>query len=189
MGITDHKYPGHQPESCYVNICTRKQALALNQQFYFTGKPCKQGHVSKRSTQWMSCHQCQLTSYKQIYNGDPARNNARSKQYKQLNRAQTASTAKQWRIDNAGRVQATIAQRRAAKLQRTPRWADTQLIREIYEDCQIISTISRMYGGEEFEVDHVVPLRGRNVSGLHVETNLQIITMTENIAKSNHWCN
>lgn len=172
-----------------MNICTRKQAIATNQQFYFTGKPCKQGHISKRSVRWMSCHECQLTSYKRIYDVAPLDNNVRSRQYKQLNKQRVLSVGKQWRTNNSNRVIANNAYRRAMKLQRTPTWANRQRINEIYEDYDVISTISRMCGGEAFEVDHTVPLLGELVCGLHVETNLQIITATENVTKSNKWCN
>lgn len=37
------------------------------------------------------------------------------------------------------------------------------------------------------EVDHIVPLQGENVCGLHVETNLRVITKAANREKSNRW--
>lgn len=63
---------------------------------------------------------------------------------------------------------------RAAKLNRTPVWANLDKIKEIYERCP-----------EGYHVDHIVPLQGDLVSGLHVESNLQYLTSTDNLKKHN----
>lgn len=39
--------------------------------------------------------------------------------------------------------------------------------------------------GIRHEIDHVIPLNGEKISGLHVPQNLQILTQAENVAKSN----
>jgi 5-methylcytosine-specific restriction endonuclease McrA len=70
------------------------------------------------------------------------------------------------------------AQRRARRLQATPKWlshADRKLIRKIYRDCP-----------DGYEVDHVIPLQGEIVTGLHVPWNLQYLTMRENRRKRNY---
>lgn len=66
------------------------------------------------------------------------------------------------------------ARKRADLLQRTPIWADLIKIKEIYKKCPI-----------NYHVDHIVPLQGELVCGLHVENNLQYLTATQNIEKSN----
>lgn len=66
------------------------------------------------------------------------------------------------------------ATRKADKLLRTPSWADKDKIKAVYENCPL-----------GMHVDHIVPLRGELVSGLHVEYNLQYLTAKENIQKSN----
>lgn len=63
---------------------------------------------------------------------------------------------------------------RAKKLNRTPVWADLDKIKKIYKECP-----------EGYHVDHIIPLQGILVSGLHVEYNLQYLTAEENIKKSN----
>lgn len=73
--------------------------------------------------------------------------------------------------------------RRAAKLQRTPQWADEDAIRSIYDECAKTSKRT----GIKHHVDHVVPLNGKNVCGLHVASNLQIIPAIENLRKRNKW--
>lgn len=66
------------------------------------------------------------------------------------------------------------ARRRTTLLNATPTWANIERIKEIYLDCP-----------ENHHVDHIIPLKGKNVCGLHVENNLQYLTIEENLKKSN----
>lgn len=75
------------------------------------------------------------------------------------------------------------AKRYAAKLQRTVAWSDDWKIQQFYI---VARKLTKMYG-VQFHVDHIVPLQGKLVSGLHVENNLQIITADENIRKRNNF--
>jgi len=68
----------------------------------------------------------------------------------------------------------TQAKRKAAKLLRTPIWSEKGEIKELYLNCP-----------DGHHVDHIVPLQGKLVSGLHVFTNLQYLTASENMSKSN----
>lgn len=63
----------------------------------------------------------------------------------------------------------------------TPYWSDLIAIGVIYQRCQQVSAAT----GIQYHVDHIIPIRGANVSGLHVPWNLQIIPATENLAKGN----
>ena len=74
---------------------------------------------------------------------------------------------------------AKVAKYKAAKLQRIPLWVDREhlkAIREFYKACP-----------EGHEVDHMIPLQGETVSGLHVRENLQYLTAEENGRKANKW--
>lgn len=61
----------------------------------------------------------------------------------------------------------------------TPPWANRGLIRAIYAKARILTGES----GVEHHVDHEIPLCGKTVSGLHVETNLRILTATDNVRR------
>lgn len=80
-----------------------------------------------------------------------------------------------------GKYSAKGAKRRCAQLLATPSWVDLRTILDIYRHAQEISRVT----GIEHEVDHIIPLRGKTVWGLHIPINLQILTSTENRRKFN----
>lgn len=92
-----------------------------------------------------------------------------------------AEIAKKWQIENRERVVAKCAERSAAKSRAMPKWVDRAKLLEVYRAREAITRET----GIEHHVDHVVPLRGRFVSGLHVPWNLRVIPAAENRRKSN----
>ena len=77
------------------------------------------------------------------------------------------------------RDKAMSARQRAKRLLRFPDWVDEKAINEIYENCP-----------EEHDVDHIVPLLGKKVSGLHIPENLQYLPSYINrYVKTNKWNN
>lgn len=89
-----------------------------------------------------------------------------------------------WSKKNAGRRNALTAKRRAAKRQRTPAWANHSEILAIYIQASSISSDT----GIPHEVDHIIPLQGVEVCGLHVQSNLQIVPRAANRSKRNKLC-
>lgn len=86
-----------------------------------------------------------------------------------------------WRRENAGLALSYMAKNRADRKQRYPIWANDSEIQRIYALRQSMSD----YFKTDFHVDHIVPLKGRKVSGLHVHNNLQILTAEQNLSKGN----
>ena len=65
----------------------------------------------------------------------------------------------------------------------TPAWAVMADIRRVYKQMRTLTRET----GRQWSVDHIVPLDGVNVCGLHVAHNLQVIPLEENVAKANNW--
>ena len=86
-----------------------------------------------------------------------------------------------WAASNRDKKNASQAKRRAQKLQATPSWADLEAIKGIYKEARSLQDLL----GIEFHVDHMLPLQGERVCGLHVESNLQVIPAALNLKKSN----
>jgi hypothetical protein len=91
---------------------------------------------------------------------------------------------KTWKVENPGALQSMDARRRAAVLKRTPAWLsdfDHLRIKCRYE----VAAMLNKHGVQRWHVDHIIPLQGKTVSGLHVPSNLQVITKAANLAKGN----
>ena len=66
-----------------------------------------------------------------------------------------------------------------------PDWADRSAIAAVYGEC---TRLNAQAGKIAYHVDHIIPLQGKRVSGLHVAGNLQILPAKENFAKNNKFC-
>jgi hypothetical protein len=104
--------------------------------------------------------------------------------YRRANNEKVVAAKRKYAINNKGVINAAVAKREAAKKQRTPNWlspTDLWMIQEIYT----LASLRSDYTGISWHVDHIIPLQGENVSGLHIPINLQVIPAVENIKKSN----
>ncbi|WP_170472918.1 hypothetical protein [Ruegeria arenilitoris] len=100
---------------------------------------------------------------------DREKNNARMRAYKKANPEIRA---------------AENAVRRAAKMDRTPNWLTKEQRAEM-RLAYAMRTNLEYETGEQHHVDHIVPLQGENISGLHVPWNLRVISAFENVSKGN----
>jgi hypothetical protein len=182
----------------------RADAKATGAKYYFTGEPCKHGHVALRKAKG-SCVACLALEWKQAtdkradyfaqYNKREDVKDRKHEWY-QDNREQVIATASTrppeilreyrnaWKRNNAVQVRADTKARRRKHRQATPPWLTRQQKSEIRQIYQIAITMSKTTG-EQYVVDHIVPLRSDAVCGLHVPWNLRVMTQEENLKKSN----
>ena len=189
---------------------SRQDALKQGLTRYFTGKPCPLGHVAERLVSTKACSECvrekkhrwnkenpekvakqrrewvsrnpekakESKSLSQKRNRESA--NARNRKWAEANRDKLREKDRIYRISYPEKGAARQSKRRSAVLQRTPLWADFDKIARAYE-------LAAEYRdkGIDAEVDHIIPLQGKTVSGLHVQGNLQIIKREYNRSKAN----
>jgi hypothetical protein len=117
--------------------------------------------ISEKHKQWHIDNADHVTAYRKRYYAE--------------NTDLVKSRCKSYYVRNPHVFTAKANKRRAATLKATPAWADLEAIKCVYQEAQ--------YFG--YHVDHIIPLQGKNVCGLHVVENLQILPASVNLSKSN----
>jgi hypothetical protein len=137
--------------------------------FYWYPYITQQGKESVRRES--RCIDCAQQRRRDRYAQNSIRDLSTSRDWKARNKDQQAA----YRETNKSSYNAYEAKRRAAQLQRTPLWADFDAIQTFYDKASEAG----------LTVDHVVPLQGVRVSGLHVQNNLCLLSKSENSGKRN----
>ncbi|MCR4306561.1 MAG: hypothetical protein NUV42_01180 [Candidatus Yonathbacteria bacterium] len=137
------------------------EKLRLDNASYLKNNPAAAAAAKDRSKQWQKDNSDHVAEI--------------NKKYRSNNASKLSEYHRKYAKENASLRAELSASRRAAKLMATPHWADKAAIRLVYAQAAAAG----------LTVDHIVPLRGKNVCGLHVENNLQLMTMSENSRKWN----
>ena len=183
---------------------TRKEAQRTGATHYFTGLPCKYGHIAPRKTkgtcveclkvEWIKSNEFRAEYFKQYNRREEVKD--KKNEWYEANKEQVMNAAKirpieikreyqkAWKERNTTWVRADTKARRRKHREATPKWLAKKEKAEIRQLYQIAITMSKTTG-EQYVVDHIVPLRGNDVCGLHVPWNLRVITQEENLKKSN----
>lgn len=118
---------------------------------------------------------------REAYAADPEKFQLRSKAWRQANPDKVKEWQHVWYKENVERQYDLNARRRARQKQAAVAWADRKLIASFYAEARRLSKETSL----EHHVDHIVPLKGLTVCGLHVHYNLQILLASDNLSKRN----
>jgi 5-methylcytosine-specific restriction endonuclease McrA len=140
-----------------MEIISRPQAKALGLPRYFTGKTCLNGHTTERRVSNSHCLGCDREWF--VGNG------------KHSSKAREDYIG-DWDAAHPGRKGYRMMAHYAGPA--VPPWSDKEACEAFYAACP-----------EGMQVDHIVPIRGKLVSGLHVSWNLQYLTPRDNRRKNN----
>jgi len=183
---------------------TRKEAKAVGATHYYTGEPCKHGHIALRKTkgacveclkiEWQRGNESRAGYFKEYNKRDDIKD--RKNDWYQANRDAVIDRAKTrpveklreyrniWKENNMVQVRADTKARRRKHREATPPWLTRKQKTEIRQLYQIAITMTKTTS-EQYVVDHIIPLRSPDVCGLHVPWNLRVITQEANLKKSN----
>jgi hypothetical protein len=136
---------------------------------------CSTEVVSKYPKKSGMCRPCdRKKSMRKYYDTKADVKAAYDRQWKIEHREQYLASKRAYAKRNPGKYSSYCATRHAATIKRLPKWADKEAIKQFYKNRP-----------PHNHVDHIVPLKGERVSGLHVEYNLQYLPALENIKKGN----
>jgi len=149
--------------------------------FYPKRRTCK-SCCTKMSTAYRLNNQEQYREYQSQWRKDNReKSNAYTKKWRSENSEKQYQASRNWIKAVPGRQYAISRSRKKHVKQATPPWANMKYIRLFYE----MAKMEEQRLGVPVHVDHIIPLRGKNVCGLHVEDNLQLLTAKDNLRKNN----
>ena len=166
-----------------MKTCTRCQTVKSYNLFYKQSVNSKDGYQAH-------CKVCDNARKKQWILKNPELSVAHRKTA-DINRytnhkIKVQQKNKNWKLKNPNKVAAMDAKRRAAIILRTPIWFtndDQWIVEEAYELAKLRTQIFKF----PWHVDHIIPLQGKLVSGLHLPHNLRVIPASDNLRKSNQF--
>lgn len=130
------------------------------------------------------CKVCKNAYYREKYREDNQYQVERCRAYRAENKEIVKQRAKVRRQTHKAEKLADTVKRRLAKEHRTPKWLTKEQLLEITSFYKMAKELESVFPWKQC-VDHIVPLNGKTVSGLHVPWNLQILSASANMEKGN----
>lgn len=182
-----------------LRVISRALARAERLMHYFTGKPCKHGHTSRRLTSNGQCTSCAVVDAAKARKNRPEKVKANAERWRQRNREKYLDKMAKYREqnreyfrqynreytkENLSGFNAQWHKRRATKRTATPAWYG-ELDDFVMREAAHLSRLRRAATGVKWDVDHMIPLRAEVACGLHCASNIQVIPGVMNSAKRN----
>lgn len=125
-----------------------------------------------------------LKKYREKYHLNSEIRKAAFNRYKESNPEKVRAKNIAWSKANGGKVRAKNRRYMAKKLNATPKWLTKIQLAQIVSIYSVAVLMQKLIG-KAIHVDHIVPLQAKEVSGLHVPWNLQLLTAKDNWSKGN----
>lgn len=171
-----------QRVSCYGE--KNKEEVSLRRKAQYATNPEK---AKSRAIEWVKNNpERNRKRSAQWHIDNPGKAAARSKEWYKNNKEQAKKFREEYYEKNKALFVAHTVKRNLAKLKRTPVWLtefDELKIKCLYQ----VAAMRTKESGQVWHVDHIIPLQGKLVSGLHVPNNLRVITAFENLSKHNSY--
>lgn len=197
-----------------MKIISREEALTNGLKRYFTGIACKNNHVAERAVSNFTCLECQKDKAKKNYKKDPEKWINRRMSYYQNNKDSERQKMKAYYTDNYEKQNSdrkkryyedveknrrysrewaknnkllrkiNHVNRKKKIIQATPSWF-AELDQFVLSEAYLLADLRYKLTGIDWQVDHMVPINAKNVCGLHVWNNFQVIPAYLNNSKKN----
>lgn len=141
--------------------------------------------VSKKTGKLLNpCLECRQERKRKDHRNNLERDNATKNAWAKRNPEKVRVSRENWKDANVGKVKADKSRRKERVAIATPKWLSPLQI-EAINFYYMMADLRTKTSGVEYHVDHIVPLRGKNVCGLNVPWNLETIPAKENLENGN----
>ena len=142
---------------------------------------------NQKSLEWYHANKERILAYKkEYYLKNREKRLAVNAEYRKHNKERLSDLNKAWALKNSASLNARNRTRKAAQKHRTPAWLTDIDYERIANEYKLAALLTKVTG-QKWEVDHIIPLQGKTVSGLHVPGNLRAIPAAQNRSKYNQY--